>query len=336
MMTEGADPWKPLPPPGKPTTLSSRLVDPEIAWRLYWALDTDQNCLLVLRHDPANRPANRLPKLRGLEIKLQVQDADNSAILMLRLIDKEQREIFLRLCEDIIEATRIAGTEKEASERFLARTWRWHRLLRSGRDGRLSDEEQRGLIGELHTLRHILMPSVRMQTAIRSWTGPLNAPKDFEIGKVCIESKTRRGAATPFVNISNEFQLDTKGINTLVLRVLEVTSAVTDDENAITVTSMAREVFNEVQKRDSSVIEIFEERLLAAGFNWADDYRDQKWLLGTEYLYIVGDKFPKITPDMYPVGISRVRYSLSLQECLQYRTDKEKVKQLLGGGVNGN
>ena len=335
-MTEGADPWKPLSPPDKLTTLSSRLVDPGLAWRLYWALDAEQSCLLVLRHDPVNRPANQLPKLRGLEIRLQVPDADGPAILMFRLKEREQREIFLRLCEDVISATRLAKTEKEAVELFLARTWRWHRLLRGGQDGRLSDDEQKGLIGELRVLQHILIPCVGVQAAVRSWTGPFNSPKDFEIGEICIDAKARRGAATPFVEISNEFQLDTEGVSTLILSVLEIASATIEDEKAVTVTTVAQGVLDEVQEKDSSAVEIFEERLLVAGFDWSDDYSDRRWLLGAEHLYIVSDAFPRVTPGMYPTGVSRVRYSISLQECEQYRTDTATVRQLLTGGGDGN
>lgn len=155
-MIEDSDPWKHLPPPDKLTSLSMRLVDTDLSYRLYWALDAEQRCLLVLPHEAVNSPTNRLPKLRGLEIRLQVPDAEGPAILMLRLKESEQREIFHRLCEDVISATRLARTEKEAVELFLARTWRWHRLLRGGQDDRLSDDEQKGLIGELRVLRHFL------------------------------------------------------------------------------------------------------------------------------------------------------------------------------------
>ena len=77
---------------------------------------------------------------------------------------------------------------------FLARTWRWHRLLQGSRDGRLGDEEQKGLIGELVVLERRLLrllPVLRALDAVRSWTGPLDTPRDFEISRIHVEAKAR-------------------------------------------------------------------------------------------------------------------------------------------------
>lgn len=276
-----------------------------------------------------------MPNLRGLEIKPHLQE-EGEALLVIRLKDSEQREIFHRLCLDIVEATRLARSEEEAIERFLARTWRWHRLLRGGRDGRLSDEEQKGLIGELQLMRRHLFPCIGVEAAIRSWTGPLDSPKDFEIGRACIEVKARRGASKPFVTISTEHQLDSDGLDALFLNVAEVTAASEDDPGGVTVTDVARSALDDVQKHGASVVDLFEERLLAVGFDWADEYADVKWLVGPERAFEVKEGFPRITPGMFPTGAANVRYSISLQDCEPFRIDHERMTALLAGGENDN
>lgn len=335
-MTEFSSPWKGLAPPRQTSTVSGRLVDPELPWRLFWAVDSDRSCLLIFQHQPENRPQQKLPNLRGLEIESRRPQGNKNDLLVIRLKDNEQREIFYQLCLDIISATRLARSEEEAVERFLARTWRWHRLLRGGRDDRLSEEEQKGLIGELQLMREHLFPSIGVAASINAWTGPLDAPKDFEVGRVCIEAKARRGAATPFVAVSTEHQLDTKGLDALFLYVAEVTGTTEDDPTGFTVTELAKGVLEDIQTRDPSVIELFEERLLSTGFDWPDNYTDMKWLLGPERVFEVSEDFPRITPQAYPTGVANVRYSISLQDCEQFRTDFNRIALLLTGGAHGD
>lgn len=335
-MTETTDPWKPIQPPDQTANVSGRRVDANLPWALFWAVDSELNCLLMLQHDPVNQPKNKLPKLKGLDVETRMPADHGPAVLIIRLKDKEQREIFFRLCQDIVSATRLAKTEEEAVERFLARTWRWHKLLRGGRDGRLSDEEQKGLIGELGVLRKLLFPVIGHKSSVLSWSGPLGAPKDFEVGRVCIEVKSRRGAATPFVTVSNEFQFDTEGVDALFLLVAEITSGADGDITAKTITEITRTVLNEIEKNEPSIAESFEERLLAIGFDWADDYSDKRWVRGPEHVFRIAPEFPCITQSMCPSGVSSVRYSIGLQDCENFRSDTDAVKIAILGEDCGN
>lgn len=329
------DPWKLLSPPAQITDVNGRRVDAKLRHDLYWAVDVDNNCLLVLRHGQDSGPKNKLPKLRGLEVEARSQ-GENRTFLMIRLKDNEQREIFHRLCLDIIDATRSAQSESEAVERFLGRTWRWHRLLRGGRSGKLSEEEQKGLIGELLLMQRHLFASIGIETTVKSWTGPLNAPKDFEIGGICIEVKSRRAGATPYIAVSTQNQLDTDGIKSLFLHVADITSARADDPKGFTVTEISREIYEEIRKHSVLFSDTFEENLFATGFDWQHDYSDQKWLAGSERLFKVEGNFPRIIPKMCPSGVTDVKYTVALVECEPFRTDYKNMMSTLKGGENGN
>lgn len=330
------DPWKPISPPDQTSNVSGRRVDPDLPWGMFWAVDADRNCLLILQHDPANKPESKLPKLRGLEVEMRVPETGSVSLLVIKLTDDEQREIFHRLCLDIISATRQANTEKEAVGRFLARTWRWHRFLRGGRDGRLSYEEQKGLIGELGALQQVLIPNIGVRTSVKGWVGPLGAPKDFEIGRVCIEVKARCGAATPFVTISNEHQFDTNGVDALILYVAEITAAGEEDTEAVTITDVAGTLLQEIEKLDASICELFEERLVATGFEWTDDYSDRRWLRGPDHFFEVRGNFPRVTPDMYPTGVGSLKYAIFLPDCEPHRIDSSYLNKLISEGVHGD
>ena len=135
-------------------------------------------------------------------------DESDTQLLALKLLDSNQRDIFQTLCLDIISTAAQADSEAEAVSAALMRTWRWHHLLRVGRGTLLSPEEQKGLLGELFVLERLLLPRMDASSAVTAWRGPLGAPKDFEIARVAIEAKTRRGGATPSLSITSESQLD--------------------------------------------------------------------------------------------------------------------------------
>ena len=318
MMTE--DPWSSISPPEQMSRINARRVAQSTPWGLYWAVDADRNILLILQHGSWVGRSRRLPRLRGLRVEAHSADGGSDERIVIRLTDKEQREIFLRFCQDIVEATALAKTEEQAVERFLARTWRWHRLLRSGRENRLGDEEQKGLIGELVVLERHLLPVLGALDAVRCWTGPLDSPQDFEVSRVHVEAKAQ-GSATPRVTISSEHQLESGEGDTLFLHVTEVVTAADSTSGAFTMTEFANRIRSVIAGHDMLAVDLFEERLSAVGFDWTDDYSDRLWLVVRESLYEVREGFPRITSAMFPGGVDNVRYAVSLPDCEKFRVE---------------
>lgn len=324
------DPWRDIVVPHA-SQISARRVAQATPWGLYWAVDAERHLLLILQHGGASRRSRRLPRLRGLRVEAQPADGGSDERIVIRLTDPEQRDIFLRFCRDIVDATALAQTEEQAVERFLARTWRWHRLLRGGGDTRLGDDEQRGLIGELVVLERHLLPALDALDAVRCWTGPLEAPHDFEVSRIHVEAKAR-GSATPRVVISSEHQLESGDAERLFLHVSEVTTATAGSEDALTVTDIATRIRVMLARRDMAAVDVFEERLGASGFDWADDYSDRSWLVGQEALYEVREGFPRITPAMVPAGVGNVRYMISLPDCEGFRVVPVSLPIVGSGG----
>ena len=331
MMAE--DPWSSISPPSQAARINARRVEQATRWGLYWAVDTDRKILLILQHSSGSERSRRLPKLRGLRVEAQAVDGGPDERVIIRLMDREQKEIFLRFCYDIIEATALAKTEEQAVERFLARTWRWHRLLQSGRDNRLGDEEQKGLIGEFVVLEKHLLPALGAMASVRCWTGPLGTPQDFEVSGTHIEAKAQ-SFATRCVTVSSEHQLESCDADTLFLHVTEVVAATEGTTDAFTVTQVARRIRTMIARHDMIAVELFEERLIAAGFDWTDDYSDKPWLVMGELLYEVRNGFPRITPPMFPGGVGNVRYTISLPDCEAFRVVPTTLVTAISGAAD--
>ena len=325
------DPWKDLKPPSAADAINAKRVNVDISWGFFWARSVDHKCLLVLRHSEEASTRNRLPKLKGVDVFVLDYGPDGDRILVLKLVDSTHRDIFYRLCKDIIDNASGAATEREAVEVTLSRTWRWHHLLRGGSDDRLTPEEQKGLIGELLFLERFLLEEIQTADAVSAWRGPLDSPKDFEIGRICIEAKARRGASTPFILINSEHQLDDGGTDKLFLFVIELDKSPSDSKEGFNVNEVTSRVRNKIESLDSGSINSYEDLLAATGFRWEDDYKDYYWKEGLTHLYYVSSDFPRITADKLKSGVSNVKYSISLTECEPFITDDEELKEALRG-----
>jgi hypothetical protein len=315
------DPWKDIAFPASEAMVNARRVDAGSRWDFFWARSMDRRYLLVLEHAPESTPQTRLPKLKGIDVA--VSDYEKSRkILIFKLQDDGLKDIFLELCRDIIRAAAAAESEKDAVARALARTWRWHHLLRGGSDGRLNGEEQKGLVGEILVLQELLLPALEPLDALNAWRGPLDAPKDFEIGRYCIEAKARRSAALPCVNISSIAQLDTSGIEGLYLFVVDLDLAPARTAGSRTVTEYAAELRDALVARDGAVGEHLDMLLNAGGFRWSDDYSDFSWVEGQRRIYRVGDGFPRLCPANVPSGIIEAKYAVGLPDCEPFQVDR--------------
>jgi hypothetical protein len=325
------DPWIGLEPPASAEIINAKRVDGKHPWNFFWARSVDRKCLLILQCSAASAPKGKLPKLKGIEVALSEPETGGSVMVSLKLTDNQHRDIFHRLCLDIVQAASAARSEVEAGETFLARTWRWHHLLRGGSDSRLSAEEQKGLIGELLVLERYLIPLFGPADATGAWEGPTGSPKDFECGRIVIEAKARRGAARPYVAISSEHQLDASGCDALFLYVVELDDAPEGAASAFTLTDVACRIADRIAADAPAVVERFEGQLVAAGFSRDDDYSSFRWISGPHRFLAVGENFPCITPALFKSGVERVRYDLSLVECEQFRVDDEIVRDTLKG-----
>lgn len=325
------NPWRDLAVPDAAAGLSARRIADVggARWGLYWAVDWRRQCLLVLVHSEGLTSQHRWPTLRGLRIERQAASRGQE-FLVFRLTDAEHRDIFYRFCTDLVGAAGAARSEQEAVDVCIMRTWRWHRLLKRGWDGRLTAEEQKGVIGELTVLMELLMPAIGVTQGIAAWVGPLGAPRDFQIGTAGIESK----ACAPLVSkvrIASEDQLGSDEAHALFLHVSEVAAAVDSSSAALTVTQVVERAREFIDSQDTSALGEFEERLMATGYDDSDDYADQLWLIGDAAIFAVVEGFPRIIPPMVPSGVSDVRYQINLAECEPFRIERADLSAAMSG-----
>lgn len=318
-MALGDSPWSGLEA-GK---VDTRRVDASARWNFFWAVMPRADAALVLQLRELPEPVPALPKLKNLEIRFQT--LPGGPIFYVRLKDSAQIELFETLCRDVVAAGELADSEAEALERAVGRTFRWHYLLRGGRSNALSEETQKGLIGEIEILKR-LIDGLGAGSALAAWTGPSGAPKDFELTGDCIEVKARRVAAQPFVKISNEFQLADVPGRRLWLAVLAVDKV--QPPHGMTLSERVAEVTRLLEQKNPETILDWNLHLADAGFDEEHDYTPWRWIVAEPTFHAVGDDFPRIC-DPVPAGIGSVSYALNLTACTPFQREWSKVAATL-------
>lgn len=318
-MTDHETVWDNL----SPGAIDARRVDPAGRHDYFWVVSDRTEPGLLLRLAQETDEVKPLPKMRNLDVAYRDTAGGKALVLLLR--DGEQRELFASLCHDIVRAGEEATDNQGALQRSVRRTLRWHHLLRGGKSDLLSIEEQRGLLGELQFLGR-LVALLDPRAAIEAWKGPAGSAKDFELDGCLVEVKARRGAAKPFVQISSEDQLaDVDGCR-LFLVVSSVDAAIKPNGQSLTDHVLVLDkVFAE---GDPEAYRLWEEAIIATGFQFEDDYSDRRWSIGKCVEFEVTDGFPRITTPV-AAGVSGVRYSISLDACSPFTSPAGSLDDLI-------
>lgn len=303
--------------------VDTRRVSASARWNWFWAVMPRADVALVLQLGDLPKPTPDLPKLRNLEIRFQT--LPGGPILYIRLKDNAQLELFETLCRDVMAAGELAETEAEALERAIGRTFRWHYLLRGGKLEVLSEEAQKGLVGEIEVLK-LLIATIGAKPALTAWTGPSGAPKDFELKTDCIEVKARRGASQPFVKITNEHQLADVPDRRLWLAVLAVDKV--QPPHGMTLTEYVSEVTELLERTEPSAIMDWDLHLADVGYDALHDYSAWRWIVSAPDFHAVTEGFPRIAAPV-PLGLSSVSYALALSACTPFLTDWGDVRSQL-------
>ncbi len=231
---------------------------------------------------------------------------DNKLSLSFSLLDNSMKDMFYSFCEDIIESSK--NIEKEKAIQFVIRRWKnWINLFKNPYTTILTENEIRGLIGELIFLNEFIFEKYGIDKGLKSWIGSSKAHKDFEIEDTWYEIKTIRENAL-IVKINSLEQLDAKNIGNLILIRLEPSSTSINEYIDLNgyIEKIKSRLINDQQKM------LFLEKLKEVGYFYTEEYNKYIYSLKNVERYKVNDKFPKITKNELRDEIVRVSYDIEI------------------------
>lgn len=268
-------------------------------------------------------PDFKMFHFRGLRVEvLKYNDVKE---LNIYLLDEGLKNVFYLLIENIIEGISFTRNHPEGLIIISNIVANWKRLFDKIGLGILSEEKQKGLIGELLFVQYLIDHGLMFTQILSAWTGPDYFDKDFLIESYAFEIKFTN-AKIAQMRISSERQLDIENFSNLYL-VLYHAEEVRSD--GFTLKSLIEDIRERISD-DRHALQIFNDRLDQLRYYDDDDehYSTRYELIRNEF-YNIGKDFPKITRSDLPPGINSVQYHIDLTVCEPFIAIKETISDIL-------
>jgi hypothetical protein len=239
------------------------------------------------------------------------------------------RDLFVTLCADVLDHISKCVSEPEALRVLHDRLQHWKRFFQSRSPEGLSREEYIGLYAELDFFAAVLAAGIAPEALANGWQGPIGTNQDFLFGGVAVEIKACTGNDADFVPISNVRQLDDTGLDQLFL-----CQGVYDfRQDSGQTLKMLVERLRQLLTPSPSAVDIFEERLLAAGYiePSPSSFERYGFTLRFRRSFLVAEGFPRLPESLLPHGISDVRYTINLAACAVFEVAEASVTAAIGG-----
>lgn len=263
-------------------------------------------------------------KFRDIKVELLPDDRNPAkSYLLIILLNREHKDIFSVLCEDLINQVASIPDEKNLIKELLNRLEKWQTMFEKlGQQG-LTPEAQRGLYGELFFLRKYLSNTPEKNRCINSWQVPSNTVQDFHYGSWAVEVKTTHGNNHQKIHVSSERQLDDSVVPDIFLFHLSLDIRNNHGESLNDIV----EWIENYLKNDISELNSFRLKLFEVGYFDVHKpvYQNTGYNIRQENIYKIKEDFPRIKESEVRHGVGDVKYSIVIADCLSYVTAESEL-----------
>jgi len=269
-------------------------------------------------------PPSYTPKFNAINNdNIELLFIKNGHFLLIRLLDNDFSSLFDDLVISLVDSIRDILDPINASKEFISTYVKWSSFFSKTIEKGLSKERVIGLWGELSYLLDLITNASsgpRVDSILKAWVGPYDAPHDFELPNSSLEIKTKL-ISSSMVKISSEFQLDNIDNKNLFLTVFSIS----ETELGLSLKDLFVKIKFRVQKLSGDVTLLLaalekenldEERL--AKYSNLLFARKRKEVFDCDI-----DSFPKIVSSTLPPAVYSVKYNLDLRELEKYKVSQE-------------
>ena len=249
-----------------------------------------------------------------IKVTITKRIEDEKSMLIFELTDNMYTEIYIKLCEDLIETTR--NRKNDNIFNFILNRWNmWKSTFKNSTLKSLSENEIKGLIGELLFLKEYMFNNYSFLESVKSWQGPENSHKDFEIDDTWYEIKTTNDSSLT-VKINSAQQLESNMLGRLVIIKLTKSNELVD--NAISLNKLIKEIDSKLEDVESNTK--FWKKLDMFGYIYDEDYNNYSYKLYSLNQYDTShEQFPKIVSGDLKKGVSNVTYDIIIEQIEDFK-----------------
>ena len=275
----------------------------QLEWHISYISKTQKAIIIVTGMYPKGMDSSK-----SIAVAI-VGRKDGRYNVTIALTEKNQEEVFISMCADLIDSSSDALSEEEALRKVVHRYKQWRRLMEQKRNQLLSVEQQKGLIGELLYLKEVLKGGMDNHEAILGWVGPDGADQDFVYNKQWHEVKTT-GLASCKIEISSVEQLgDENTCGELIIQ--RVDKCAPEADGAFSLNDIVKELVS-VFGKDGGDLDLFVIRLNNVGYIELPDYDEYQFCYLRKDRYRIDGEFPRITRESLRTEIINCIYQLDL------------------------
>lgn len=278
-------------------------------WFLGWDIGGKRQLVLVT-HKSSHIPS--LPSSRYVQIS-ETQLESKLFHLYITLLDDSVYEVFLKLCEDLIQQVKDVKDTSLAQKIVLDRFDLWRKMLEKKS---ISVEDQKGLLGELLLFQDLLKEGVSAVDIVNAWTGPEYTEQDFVFADRWYEVKAV-SSGSMVVTISSVGQLDHPDQGWLCVYRLDKSKG--ESADTISVKKIINKIRTQYLMNDSSALGLFEDKLYQFGYMVFTVDDDFEFSYTYSSRYEVTENFPKLPRDVKRQEMQSIKYNLILSSLEPWR-----------------
>lgn len=271
--------------------------------------------VLFTTEEPAS-----LRSSKALEIKKNQRASDKKWATQICLVEKQNEDIFAKLCVDLIESSQNVSSEQEGIARITKRFLAWQKLFATVHTG-LPKHVLKGLFGELSFANDILSNYYTWDRIMEAWQGPDGADRDYVFQDNWYEVKSV-ATGKDKITISSLNQLETDGIGYLVR--FDVDDSSSTDPNALSVASLVHYIREKISTIPNALF-LFEQKLVSIGYIDRQEYENVFFVHKPPIYYLVDDLFPRLITTSVPTEVVGAKYDLSLVGIDPWRKEPDQV-----------
>lgn len=295
------------------SSMSYKRVNPTHPVNIYVGYNEKGNKSLAII---SNKCDLEFESTRLINVVLNVR-SDGNYVLSFNLLDDSLSDIFYQFISDIVDKT--YNLNEYSPIAFAIERWKkWIDMFKNPKNIFLSENEIRGLLGELIYLEKYMFKRYGIDKSLESWIGCSLSHKDFEIDDTWYELKTIKENALT-VTISSIEQLDSNKNGELVLVKLEPSNESINEP--IKLNDYIKKIENYFS--NESQLNVFKEKLNERKYFYATEYDKYIYSIKSINHYIVNKDFPKLKSEDLPDSIARASYDLYIKKIENFKIEWE-------------